>query len=270
MAGQSNAILPIPWETARAAKAVFGHSNFYILVGEHVGEILEGIQLECLSAAVRDARVGRASLPLITFFQFLEGLTDSQAVDAARTRIEWKFALHLPVNAPIFREYELCAFRQHVLANRAVKEVFQELLDRLNEITNHQKRSVDVEQIIGAICLGSRAEIIVKCMGTALEALATNCPKWLVANALPHWYKRYRQRSEAQQIPSDPRKIEALIQTIGEDGQLLLETINRTGALDCQNLPEIENLQREWERQFNHENGSLAFIPSNCRYCIDE
>lgn len=268
MTSQFNAIPPIPSETARAVKAVYGRSNFYILVGEHVEEILEGVQLEYLSTVVR-TRAGGATLPLVTFFQFLEGLTDAQAVDAARTRIEWKFALHLPMNAPVLNEYELCAFRQHVLVNQAVKEAFQKMLDRLKKFADQENRSVDTEQIIAAICLLSRAGIIVKCMGTALEALATSCPKWLVANAPPHWYKRYRQKSDAQQIPNDSQKIEALIQTIGKDGQYLLEMIDKTDALNCKNLPEIQNLRREWDLQFDHTNGNLPCLLFKCRNCMN-
>jgi transposase len=102
-----NPIPSIPKETARAANAIFGRNNFYIVIGEHLDALLEDIQLpglsenECVSK--REGAIGA----LITFFQFIEGLTDVQAVDAVRTRIDWKFALHLSLIPARFHEYFL-------------------------------------------------------------------------------------------------------------------------------------------------------------------
>jgi hypothetical protein len=39
MADSSKSIPSLPKETARAANAIFGHSNFHILVGEHLETI---------------------------------------------------------------------------------------------------------------------------------------------------------------------------------------------------------------------------------------
>ncbi len=39
---------------------------------------------------------------LITIMQFVEGLTDRQAADAVRSRIDWKYALGLDLIDPGF------------------------------------------------------------------------------------------------------------------------------------------------------------------------
>ena len=119
MSNQVNTIPPIPRETARSAKAIFGRGNFYIQVGEHLAAILEDIQSEYLLEA-------GAILPQTTFFQFLENLTDAQAIEAVRTRSDWKFALHLPVYPPVFQESALCEFRQRILTSRIVAMSFCE------------------------------------------------------------------------------------------------------------------------------------------------
>ena len=41
--------------------------------------------------------VAPAQLALVTIFQFAEGLCDRQAADAVRARIDWKYALRLPL-----------------------------------------------------------------------------------------------------------------------------------------------------------------------------
>ncbi len=41
-------------------------------------------------------------LALVTLMQYAEGLTDRQAADAVRTRIDWKYALSLELTDPGF------------------------------------------------------------------------------------------------------------------------------------------------------------------------
>ena len=57
-------------------------------VAVFVLEDLSGIR--CGQSAISPAR-----LALITIMQFAEGLTDRQAADAVRSRIDWKYALGL-------------------------------------------------------------------------------------------------------------------------------------------------------------------------------
>ena len=55
-------------------------------------------------------------LALVTVMQFAESLTDRQAADAVRARIDWKYALGLEMEEPGFHysvlsEFRLAAFR---------------------------------------------------------------------------------------------------------------------------------------------------------------
>jgi transposase len=43
-------------------------------------------------------------LALVTVFQFLEHLSDRQAADAVRSRIDWKYALRAYSSRPIARQ----------------------------------------------------------------------------------------------------------------------------------------------------------------------
>src|SRR3989442_10473348 len=58
-------------------------------------------------------------LALVTVLQAMEGLTDRQAADAVRTRIDWLYALALPLDEPGFDYSILSDFRQRVLAAHA-------------------------------------------------------------------------------------------------------------------------------------------------------
>jgi transposase len=59
---------------------------------------------------------GRPAMPpwrlaLLTIMQFAEGLSDRQAVDAVRARIDWKYALSLELADSGFYASVLCEFR---------------------------------------------------------------------------------------------------------------------------------------------------------------
>jgi hypothetical protein len=97
--------------------------------------------------------------PLVTYFQFIEGLTDVQAVDAARARIDWKFALHLPINSPSFHEGDLCLFRRKVVNDPACQQELQALLLRLLTFTYSvysKPQTLDVPVLLSAICSVNR------------------------------------------------------------------------------------------------------------------
>ena len=58
-------------------------------------------------------------LALVTVLQFAEGLSDRQAADAVRGRIDWKYALGLELTDPGFDFSVLCEFRSRLLAGDA-------------------------------------------------------------------------------------------------------------------------------------------------------
>ena len=164
MAGQPNIVPPIPRETVRSAKAVFGPSNFYIQVGERLKVILEEIQLECFAEEARNSMAGGAVLPLVTFFEFVEGLTDSQAADALRTRIDWKYALHLPINLATLRPRVLCEFRRKVFTDPVSQGELQKLVDRLIVCKGSPRKLRDFGYLAGDLftqppVLGSRGHV---------------------------------------------------------------------------------------------------------------
>jgi transposase len=58
-------------------------------------------------------------LALITLLQFWDGLTDRQAADASRTRIDWKYLLCLDLTDPGFDHSVLSEFRTRLLTHDA-------------------------------------------------------------------------------------------------------------------------------------------------------
>ncbi len=69
-------------------------------------------------------------LALITLFQFAEHLSDRQAADAVRARIDWKYALSLELPSAGFDHTVLSEFRSRLLAGEAEHRLLDRLLER--------------------------------------------------------------------------------------------------------------------------------------------
>jgi transposase len=69
-------------------------------------------------------------LALVMVMQYAEGLTDRQAADAVRTRIDWKYALSLDITDPGFDFSVLSEFRGRLLTNQAERRLFDVMLSQ--------------------------------------------------------------------------------------------------------------------------------------------
>ena len=65
--------------------------------------------------------------------QFLENLTDRQAADAVRLRLDWKYLLGLELTDPGFHYSVLSEFRDRLLGKEQADLLLDTLLDRLQE-----------------------------------------------------------------------------------------------------------------------------------------
>jgi transposase len=83
----------LPEETARVARAAFPKGNPYLRLYDALGPIFHNPDFADLYAEVGQPAEDPAPLALVTLFQFAEGLSDRQAADAVRARIDWKFCL---------------------------------------------------------------------------------------------------------------------------------------------------------------------------------
>ena len=261
---------PLPVDTARAAELAFGREHPYLKMGASLEILWEDLDLSTLGSANTFLLNSFYPHSLATILQYWEYLSDRQMSQATRTRLDMKYALHLPLNFPGLEPSTLCAFRQHVLNDRGAHKALQEMFHRLSDFANREKPLLDVKQMIAAICLPSRAEIILECMGIALESVATCDPNWLKAHTPAHWYKRYHQKLNGQKIPHDLKEIELLIQAVGSDGWHILKAIESSNASVLSQLPEIQKLRHEWRNQFVLERDSLKFCKSHCLSCSNE
>jgi transposase len=261
---------PIPADTVKSARAIFGRSNFYLAVGDQVNRLFSGLQLVAPGEITQKEERRLAILHLVTVFQFVETLPDLLALDVLRERVDWKYALHLPLHYPFRETSTFCEFRQWLLVEKARVEHFQTLLERLEELSERTggKRIIpQAEQVISSVCRTSRLAVIWDTMSQCLEALAIKRHDWLRVISLPHWYDRYGHLSRDLNLRAECLEQEAFAQGVGRDGNYLLEKISSSGIPELPDLPEVHALQQVWSEQYEFVSGKARWKEEACSSC---
>jgi transposase len=95
MSLRPNGFTRIPAETAHVARAAFPKGCLAMRARDELGALFTDEQFAELFAARGRPAWSPARLALVLVLQFVEGLTDRQAADAVRGRLDWKDALGL-------------------------------------------------------------------------------------------------------------------------------------------------------------------------------
>jgi transposase len=106
---------PIPAETVRIAQAAFPKGTLCMQMRDTLGPLYEDAQFVALFSSTGQPAETPARLALVLVLQFAEGLSDRQAADAVRGRIDWKYALALELTDPGFDASVLSEFRTRLV-----------------------------------------------------------------------------------------------------------------------------------------------------------
>lgn len=247
-------VYQLPDETARVARAAFPKGNPYLRVYDVLGPIYTNPQFAGLFSKEGQPAIAPAQLALVTIFQFAEGLSDRQAADAVRGRIDWKYALCLPLTDAGFDASVLSEFRDRLIAQEAETLLFETLLTVLKEagmVKPRGRQRTDSTHVLAAIHVLNRLELVGETLRHALNTLATVAPDWLRDWAPPDWFTRYGRRFEQYRLPDTRAERTALAEQIGADGRRLLDTIWLDPNLAwLRRVPATETLRQVWLQQF--------------------
>ena len=100
----------VPLETAKVTHAVFPTGNLCITLADTLSGFLNDEVFSELFEQKGQPAVSPWRLALVTILQFVEGLTDRQAADAVRSRIDWKYLLCLELTDVGFDHTVLSVF----------------------------------------------------------------------------------------------------------------------------------------------------------------
>lgn len=244
----------IPDETAAVAHAAFPKSNTIMRMRDHFGSLFFNQDFAHLYHAEGTSAYSPARLALILIFQFAEGLSDAQAASAVAARIDWKYALALPLTAPAIDPSLLSDFRARLSDAAAELLLFTTLLDRFTQdglLRRRGRARTDATHVLAAIRLLGRLECVGETLRHTLNVLATRAPLWLRQAIPEHWLTSYAERFDDYRLPEAKDKRIALAEQIGQDGLLLLSLLAAphapAGVLE---VPAVQVLRQVWHQQF--------------------
>lgn len=263
MSLQPQAIYCVPEETARVARAIFPTGNLVMRMYDELDMLVRDADFADLFPHQGQPAEAPARLVLVTLLQFWEGLTDRQAADAVRTRIDWKYLLCLELTDLGFDHTVLSEFRTRLLSHGAERRIFHAVLTIAQtrgflKAGDHQRS--DSTHILGAMRAMTRLETVTETLRHVLNILATAAPEWLIAHTTSAWADRYGLRASEYRLPKGQAKRLAWAEQVGRDGQGLLSALYREpSASDLSGLPAIAILRQVWIQNFVWSDGQLAW-----------
>jgi transposase len=245
---------PIPAETQRVARAAFPQGNLYMRMRDELGAVYtDGLFAELFPQRGQPAE-SPGRLAWVTVLQFAEGLSDRQAAEAVRGRIDWKYVLGLELTDGGFDYSVLSEFRDRLLSGEKEAALLEELLVRLKQqglVKARGQQRTDSTHILAAVRQLNRVEIVGETLRRVLNELAEVAPEWLKALAPAEWFTRYGRRFEQMRLPKERAERERLLETIGADGWALFEAVRTTPQAETlRSLASVEFLRRMWVQQY--------------------
>jgi transposase len=248
------ALPEVPERTAVVARAAFRTGTLAMRVRDELGEVFaDGAFIDAFGIRGKPG-ISPGQLAMVTVLQFAENLTDRQAADAVRGRIDWKYCLGLALTDPGFDFSVLSQFRTRLVAHDLQGMAFDMLLDRLAElglVTARGRQRTDATHVVAAVRDLNRLEMVGETLRAALEAVAAAAPAWLAGHIDAEVIKRYGARIDEWRLPKEQAKRQKLAVQVGRDGYRLLKAVADRRAPDwlCE-VPAVDVLRQVWIQQY--------------------
>jgi transposase len=202
-------------------------------------------------------------LAMVTVLQACEGLTDRQAAESVRTRIDWLYALALPLDDPGFDYTILSDFRQRLLAAGACDLILEPILQLCRErgwLKARGKQRTDATAVLASVRALSSLESVGESMRAALNAIASQDPQWLQAHLNPQWFDRYVHRFELARFPKAETQRQLLREQVGQDVAHLLASIAEEQTPEAlRSLPEVLLLRRVFAQHYESDGEQIRW-----------
>jgi len=257
MSLRSEPIGDIPAETARVARAAFPKGTIVTRLRDEFSVLYEDEGFRKFYPTRGQPALPPWRLALVTVLQCLEQLSDRQAADAVRGRIDWKYALGLELTDRGFHFSVLTAFRARLVAGQAEHLLLDAMLERFKArglVKARGKQRTDSTYVLAAVHDLHLLELVAETLRATLDDLATIVPDWMRVTAQPAWFERYGRRVEDYRLPKSQEKREALALEIGADGFVLLDALDGPDAPKAARaVPMVQTLRDVWRVHYARE-----------------
>jgi transposase len=248
---------PIPMMTAQVAKAAFPKGNIYMAMRDHFGVFFKDEQFQELYSHTGQPAKSPWRLALLTIMQYCENLTDRQAADAVRSRIDWKYALSLELTDPGFGHTTLTKFRKRLVEEEQQTLLFDSILQSFIEhdlLSSGNTQRTDSTHVLSAVRELNQLEALGETVRAALNALSSVVPLWIQERVPGAWFVRYERPFEEFRLPKKRKEREKLAIQIGEDGHILLDWVFQDTEFPwLRDIPAVDFLRRKWIQSFFHD-----------------
>jgi transposase len=203
MSLKPSTIPQVPEETARIARAAFPKGNIYVAMRDHLGTFYRDKDFADLFPKCGQPALTPWRLALVTVMQYVENLSDRQAAEAVRARIDWKYALSLELTDQGFDYSVLSEFRKRLVETDAAQRLLDLMLVQFRTVGLLKARGrqrTDSTAVLSRVKALTRLELVGETLRTALNALALVAADWLRAQVDSTWFERYGTRVEEYRL----------------------------------------------------------------------
>ncbi|WP_051111793.1 IS1182 family transposase [Sciscionella marina] len=263
MSLRPNGFIQVPVETERVAWAAFPKGCLAMRVRDELGSLFRDEQFTDLFAIRGKPALSPWRLALVSVLQFVEGLSDRQAVEALRARIDWKYLLGLELTDTGFDASVLSEFRDRLVGGDDTARILRIVVERLSTVGLVKaggRARTDSTHVLAAVRNLNRFELVGEILRAALEALAVCAPDWLRLMAPTVWYERYERRADAYRLPNgEAARIKHAV-TVGTDGFALLAAADDHDAPGwLQDIPAVRVLRAVWDQHYEYQDGQVRW-----------
>jgi transposase len=248
----------MPADIAAVGQTLLPESNPYRVIGDHLADILDDAHFADLYASTGRAALSPSLLALVTLFQFMENIPDREAAEQVVVRLDWKYALHLPVTDAGFDFSCLCYFRRRLLEHAQERLVFEQVLGRIQALGFVKKRGkqrTDSLAVLGAVRQLSVLETVTETLRLAVRALAQAAPAWVAQELPASFVQAYAHSRSEYRLSADERR--AALQQVGQDGVWLLERLEAMAPAALRDLEAVQVLRTVWEQRYERSEGRV-------------
>jgi transposase len=166
-------------------------------------------------------------------------------------RLDWKYALHLPLDDAGFDFSCLSYFRRRLLAHGQERLVFEQILGKVQALGLIKKRGTqrtDSLAVLGAVRQLSALETVGETLRLAVRAVVQADADWVAREVPATFVAEYAARRGDYGLSAQERA--AALHRVGDDGVWLLERLDATASVALRDLEAVAVLRAVWDQRY--------------------
>jgi len=196
---------------------------------------------DCYSESGRNG-ISPAFLSAVTLLQWKEQLSDVETAEACINRLDWKIALHIPIEEKTsFDPSTLCYFRKRLKENDKMCLIFDKILQfaiKKDFIQSHTNQRIDATHIVKHVNRISTTDLLFRTVKTVVDEIK-KLDKEYYKEYIPAYIKeRYLNRFSSFGM-SKEKRIDKQVEIV-EDGLLIKKLVEDVKSEKLKEMKQLE------------------------------